>query len=117
MLLKFGLLLKDNTWQIIDLKYIFSKTCFTLKHENRSHKSCVPNLAYIKILFGHSTNLFPLDEIHLPLVFKAVIFDIEDYKCDYFQNHLTFSNHFHDFLFTKQVPKKQVGKASFVRFR
>ncbi len=50
---------------------------------------------FSKIFFGRSTKLFH----------KEVISDHKQHKCDYFiQDHLTFLNHVHVFVFTKQVP-------------
>ncbi len=76
---------------------IFYKTCFTLKLKIKAVnlKLCSKfeaDISKTEDFVWVQYQMFPLDEIHFPLISNAVIFDH-----DFFQDHLTFLNHdFHN---------------------
>ncbi len=44
----------------------------------------------LRILFCAQYHVCPLDEMYFPFVSNLVIFDQEEYKSDFFQDHFTF---------------------------
>ncbi len=88
-----------NTILTCYIKYIFSKTCFTLKLLELCSKFEVDIYKKKEVFVWAQYQTFLLDEISFPIISNVVIFTTKNCMCEYFfQDHLTFSNHVLDFF-------------------